>query len=90
MDNDRLKRLAGMVNEAEANKLSVGLFFAILDESNMQKAVAALLDAGFSVDLNYSMGKYFFNFKNEEVADEAFKITSKVINKSKEEKADKA
>lgn len=88
MDSTRLKRLAG-INEAAAGKLTVSLSFIILDPSNMQKAVTALLDAGFSLDLNYSMGKYIFAFKNEDVMEEAFKIASKVIDKAKEAKAEK-
>jgi hypothetical protein len=89
MNHDRLKRLAGMVSEAEAGKLSIGLFFKLQDQSNMRKALDALLEAGFSVDLNFSMGTYFFNFKNEDAAEEAHKIASKVIDKAKEAKIEK-
>jgi hypothetical protein len=52
----------------------------------MHKAVDALLEAGFEVDLNLSMGVYYFNFKNESLVDEAHKIVAKVINKAKEQK----
>lgn len=94
MDTARLKTLAGVsspsfaLSESEKMNVSSGLFFVLLDEENMHLAVKALLDAGFSLDISLSMGKYFFNFKNETVADEAFRIVSKVISSDKETKAD--
>jgi len=84
MHLDRLKYLAGL-NEETGDKLPIGLFFRITDHSNMTKAVDALLSAGLAVELNYSMGVYYFNFKNESVADEAHKVASKVIDRKKEE-----
>lgn len=89
MNHVHLKKLAGMLNEAESGKLSIGLFFKVEDQSNMRKAVDALLEAGFNIDLNYSMGTYFFNFKNEDAAEEAYKVASKVIDKAKEIKIQK-
>ena len=83
MDLSRLRELSGLLCEAT---LPVELHFTLSDASNMKKAVDALLDAGLTVDLNLSMGKYFFNFKNEDAVNEARKIVSKIIDKKKEEK----
>ena len=82
MDSARLKTLAGILRE---DKLPIGLVFTLSDASNMRKAVDAILEAGMSVDLNFSMGNYYFNFKNEKLADEAHSLVSKVIDKSKED-----
>lgn len=87
MDNVRLKKLAG-INEAVDQKgnFKIGTHFALADDDNMQKAVVALLKAGFTTDLSYSMGVYYFNFKSEKVAEEAHKVAAKVIDKKKESK----
>ncbi len=87
MDANRLKHLAGIYEAADSKKtLPIGLHFGLGDGSNMHKAVDALLEAGIEVDMNYSMGIYYFNFKDEKIADEAHKIVAKVIDKKKEQK----
>lgn len=82
MNSSRLKQLAGILSEDE--KLPIGLVFTLSDVSNMRKAVDAILEAGLNVDLNFSMGTYYFTFKNENTANVARKLVSKVINKNKE------
>jgi len=88
MEASRLRKLAGLLTESKADRktIPIGLHFGLGDETNMHKAVDALLEAGFEVDMNLSMGVYYFNFKNESLADEAHKIVAKVINKQKEQK----
>jgi len=87
MDAQRLKKLAGMLTEeADTKTIPIGLHFGLGDGGNMHKAVDALLEAGIEVDMNFSMGVYYFNFKDEKIADEAHKIVAKVINKQKEQK----
>jgi hypothetical protein len=87
MEASRLRKLAGLITESKADKvIPIGLHFGLGDMSNMHKAVDALLEAGIEVDMNLSMGVYYFNFKNESLADEAHKIVAKVINKQKEQK----
>lgn len=86
MQIGRIKQLAGMVTEADEGAISLGLVFKINDPDNMRKAVDALLEAGMSVDLSYSMGTYFFTFKTDALAKEARAIVAKVIDKKKEAK----
>ena len=87
MDAARLKKLAGMLTEETDKKIiPIGLHFGLGDGGNMHKAVDALLEAGIEVDMNFSMGVYYFNFKDEKIADEAHKIVAKVIDKQKERK----
>lgn len=82
MNVERLRELSGLLTEDKT--IPVGLHFTLNDQGNMKAAVDALLEAGLSVDLSFSMGTYYFNFKNESVVAEARKIVSKVINKKKE------
>lgn len=84
MNNDTLRKLAGLVTEDKA--IPAGFNFTLSDEGNMHKALNALLEAGLSVDLNLVMGTYYFNFTNEGAATEARKIAAKVIDKKKETK----
>jgi hypothetical protein len=87
MDASRLKKLAGILTEEiDLKTLQIGLYFGLGDSSNMHKAVDALLEAGIEVDMNYSMGVYYFNFKEKKIADEAHGIVAKVINKKQEQK----
>jgi len=87
VDESRLKRLAGILTEeADKKVIPIGLHFGLGDGGNMHKAVDALLEAGIEVDMNYSMGVYYFNFKSEKLADEAHRIVAKVIDKKKEQK----
>lgn len=87
MNSSRLRTLSGMITEAEADRkvFPIGLHFGLSDEANMHKAVDALLKGGFELDMNLSMGIYYFNFKDESVADEAHKVVAKVIDKKKEQ-----
>lgn len=55
-------------------KVNVGSHIVIDDQAKALKAVDKLLEAGFELDLSFSMGKYYFNFKDESLADEARKV----------------
>lgn len=83
MDDSRLRKLSGLL---EANTLPVELHFTLSDASNMKKAVDALLEAGMTVDLSLSMGRYFFTFKSDDLVNEARKIVAQVIDRKKEDK----
>jgi hypothetical protein len=88
LDAQRLRKLAGLLTEAQTDRkvLPIGLYFSLSDAANMRKAVDALLEAGLEVDLSLSMGVYYFNFKNDNIAEEAHKVVAKVIDKKKEQK----
>ncbi len=55
-------------------KVDVGSHIVIDDQAKALKAVDKLLEAGFELDLSFSMGKYYFNFKDESLAEEARKV----------------
>ena len=84
MKLDRIKQLAGL-SEAATSKIPLGLVFTLTHPDNMRKAVDAILEAGMSVDLSYSMGTYFFSFESDSQAEEARAIVAKVIDRKKEE-----
>ena len=83
MKLDRIKQLAGL-SEAATSKVPLGLVFTLSSQSNMRKAIDAILEAGMTVDLSFSMGTYYFKFDSEAQAEEAQAIVSKVIDKKKE------
>ena len=75
-DTDRLKKLAGLNEDAV---MQLGKVFCLSEPSNMHKAIDAILEAGISVDLAFSMGTFYFNFDSESIAKEAHKVVSKVL-----------
>lgn len=84
MKLERIKQLAGLSEDA-TSKVPLGLVFTLSDQSNMRKAIDAILEAGMNVDLSFSMGTYYFKFDSEAQAEEAQAIVAKVIDKKKEQ-----
>lgn len=79
-----LKAFAAMIKEEETGA-ETGLFIKITNHENMMKAISALLENGFYVEVNFSMGIYYFNFKSSAVATQARAIINSVIDATKED-----
>lgn len=96
MTRDELRILAGITSGLDAegvrsfskkvDEASGPLVpsFTVNNDDNAGKTAVALAKAGITVDMEYAMDAFYFNFKTESIAEHAEKIMNRVIDKSKE------
>jgi hypothetical protein len=68
----------------DESQVQMNNVFQLINVDNMQKAVTALLDSGFSFNLSMSMGKFFFSFGTDEAAQQAKIVIDGIVDPSLE------
>lgn len=92
MKRDDLRILAGIPTKNDENgRKSLAEtgeehhHFGLEDEGNVAKTCIALAKAGLTVDMEFAMGIFYFNFKTKVALDKAAAVMERVIDKSKEQ-----